>query len=447
MIYCQRLRSKVIYLPYKITIPLNLTLPLSSLENMPLFSTIYYDPAVTAAALQSLNGPRTFTHSNSSSNNNNFLNRNKNKSKLKNKIQKHSIHPKTSRSTHSKDNTNMQTLHPCGGGCGQRATVRPSVPWPGAAAAEDSLVPFFRGLLAPDCCDKDAACDSCDACSTTNKHCSGCGSGSGSGSGCSCSKCNSSRDQTTKSIAQHDLPPKPTPSAEYYKSIPKPSSPSQRESSFTPRFDLRELKDSYRLDGELPGVNQKDIDIEFTDSNTLSVKDYVEREYDDNVNDIHESTEMHDDTIDSENASTSSSSSSSSGPASPRFSGRYRQPTVEDGDDDDEGSSSTTTISNNNNTSDAEIGSRSAPEPEPSTADESKSSYHPAKKLKTTNNPSTSTKYWASERPMGKFHRTFTFSSPIDQDSVKASLVNGILTIVVPKESAVVRPKKIVIEV
>ena len=31
--------------------------------------------------------------------------------------------------------------------------------------------------------------------------------------------------------------------------------------TFSPSFDLRELKDSYRLDGEIPGVNQQDIDV------------------------------------------------------------------------------------------------------------------------------------------------------------------------------------------
>ncbi|KLJ11867.1 hypothetical protein EMPG_12960, partial [Blastomyces silverae] len=42
--------------------------------------------------------------------------------------------------------------------------------------------------------------------------------------------------------------------------------------TFAPRFDVRETKDAYHLDGELPGINQKDIDIEFTDSQTLVVK-------------------------------------------------------------------------------------------------------------------------------------------------------------------------------
>ncbi|KAL2867327.1 Hsp20/alpha crystallin family protein [Aspergillus lucknowensis] len=49
--------------------------------------------------------------------------------------------------------------------------------------------------------------------------------------------------------------------------------------SFSPRFDVRESNDSYHLDGELPGIPQKDIDIEFTDPQTLVIKGRSEREY------------------------------------------------------------------------------------------------------------------------------------------------------------------------
>lgn len=44
-----------------------------------------------------------------------------------------------------------------------------------------------------------------------------------------------------------------------------------------------------------------------------------------------------------------------------------------------------------------------------------------------------SPKYWVSERSVGEFHRAFTFPSLVDQNAVKASLKNGILSVVVPK--------------
>ena len=49
--------------------------------------------------------------------------------------------------------------------------------------------------------------------------------------------------------------------------------------SFAPKFDVREANDAYILDGELPGIDQKDVDIEFSDPQTLIVKGRCEREY------------------------------------------------------------------------------------------------------------------------------------------------------------------------
>ncbi|KAJ5480625.1 hypothetical protein N7530_006134 [Penicillium desertorum] len=49
--------------------------------------------------------------------------------------------------------------------------------------------------------------------------------------------------------------------------------------SFSPRFDIRESEEAYHFDGELPGIDQKDIDIEFSDPQTLVVKGRSERGY------------------------------------------------------------------------------------------------------------------------------------------------------------------------
>lgn len=50
--------------------------------------------------------------------------------------------------------------------------------------------------------------------------------------------------------------------------------------TWNPRFDVRENNDTYELDGELPGVNQEDINMEFTDPQTLVVNGNIKREYD-----------------------------------------------------------------------------------------------------------------------------------------------------------------------
>ncbi|KAJ5902077.1 hypothetical protein N7495_002605 [Penicillium taxi] len=130
--------------------------------------------------------------------------------------------------------------------------------------------------------------------------------------------------------------------------------------SFAPRFDVRESDDAYHLDGELPGIAQKDIDIEFADPQTLVVKGRVEREY------------------------TTS------------------EPPVEDKSDDQ---------------------------------------VEKTEKTSSKEKP----RFWASERSIGEFQRNFAFTTRVDQDNVKASLKNGILSITVPKQTASAT-KKITVE-
>ncbi|KAL4813119.1 Hsp20/alpha crystallin family protein [Aspergillus spinulosporus] len=43
-----------------------------------------------------------------------------------------------------------------------------------------------------------------------------------------------------------------------------------------PRFDVHESQDSYHLDGELPGVEKKDIDVTFDDHGTLQIQGHSE---------------------------------------------------------------------------------------------------------------------------------------------------------------------------
>lgn len=146
--------------------------------------------------------------------------------------------------------------------------------------------------------------------------------------------------------------------------------------AFTPKFDVKEDKDAYHLHGEFPGVEQKDINIEWTDNNILSIKGRHE-------------------TVKEEGQR-------------PQNSGF-----IEEDKDKKKGR-------------------------QPSVTDESEESTQVAKKggqevAKKDNNP---VKYWVSERSVGSFHRSFAFPQAIDQDHVKASLKDGILSIVVPKAKA-----------
>lgn len=155
--------------------------------------------------------------------------------------------------------------------------------------------------------------------------------------------------------------------------------------SFSPKFDVKENKDSYELHGEFPGIEQKDINIEWTDANTLTITgrhETVKEEGRKPQGFIEEGEANHE---------------------------HYHKPTVED-----ENAESSTQVAKK-------------PDQEVAKRDENE------------------TKFWVSERSVGEFHRTFSFPATIDQDGVKASLKNGILSIVVPKAKAA-QPRKINIE-
>ncbi|CAI7662531.1 unnamed protein product [Penicillium palitans] len=164
----------------------------------------------------------------------------------------------------------------------------------------------------------------------------------------------------------------------------KCSKPQARRPSFMPAFDVRELTHAYHLDGELPGVDQSNIEIEFTDPHTLVIKGHTDR-----------------DSINDDNHNDDASSSRSASPAG------WHQATVED--EDAESTSSADTAASN-------------------------TASHPIE----NDQPH----FWAKERSIGDFQRTFSFTARVDQDNVRASLKNGVLSVIVPKE-ATPTPKKI----
>lgn len=55
--------------------------------------------------------------------------------------------------------------------------------------------------------------------------------------------------------------------------------PGRAAASFNPKFDLRETENAYELHGELPGVERENVNIEFTDPQTIVVHGRVERSY------------------------------------------------------------------------------------------------------------------------------------------------------------------------
>jgi len=171
--------------------------------------------------------------------------------------------------------------------------------------------------------------------------------------------------------------------------------------TFTPKFDVKEEERSYELHGELPGIEQKDVEIEFTDAQTLSVRGKIEREY-------HTSN-------DNSNANAAVEGTPLSGSIEPTPSEtsaeRSHHATVADETED---------------STDGGAGT-----PTSAAADQTIQKATPASAPQQQKSPAA--RYWASERSYGSFARTFTFPERIDQDAVKASMKNGVLSVVVPK--------------
>ena len=147
------------------------------------------------------------------------------------------------------------------------------------------------------------------------------------------------------------------------------------QTTFMPKFDVRETNDAYNLEGELPGIQQKDLTIEFADEHTLTIKGRTEHTREEG------------------------------------------QPPAADGAKP----AATDAAPASENTEVAKVGSQEVARPQEST-------------------------YWVSERSVGEFARSFNFANRVDQDNVKASLKNGILSIVVPKLAKKDTSRRITVE-
>jgi len=166
--------------------------------------------------------------------------------------------------------------------------------------------------------------------------------------------------------------------------------------SFQPKFDVKENKDSYELHGELPGIDQKNISIEFTDPHTLSIRgrtEHVREEGQRPSGFIEGQAEQNQITEGGEKEG-------------------YHKPTVEDENANPDAAKSTEA---------SQEGGKLGEVTQQSQQQQPKSE---------------SSKYWLSERSVGEFARQFAFPTRVDQENVKASMKNGILSITVPKSAA-----------
>ncbi|KAI5309487.1 hypothetical protein KEM55_003136 [Ascosphaera atra] len=231
-----------------------------------------------------------------------------------------------------------------------------------------------------------------------------------------------------RAIAHSKSKSKPTATTEL--SLTRPSLPSTL-TSFTPKFDVREKDDAYYLDGEMPGVEQKDVDIEFVDEQTLQIKGFMNRVYEDTNVKEKESEKQNENENESEAEAEMTDGESDASSAAPSSRSRESSPyqaTVEDVDED--GNPKQT--------------KKSEKSEQPSSPSKAVTKETETKEVAKNEKPQW--KYWVSERSMGSFQRMFRFTEKVDQDNVRASLRNGVLSVVVPKEVKNVKRRKITIE-
>ncbi|KAL8730456.1 MAG: hypothetical protein Q9166_004094 [cf. Caloplaca sp. 2 TL-2023] len=182
---------------------------------------------------------------------------------------------------------------------------------------------------------------------------------------------------------------------------------------FTPRFDVREMGTAYHLDLELPGTNQEDINIEFVDANTLVIKGKTERA----------STQSNAVDVKGKGIEGASSPKTITADNASETSSNYHKATVED----------------------EYVDAGAEREGSATTATEGAPTLAATKATEVAAAPQQpQSRYWVSERSVGEFQRTFSFPGKVDQEAVKASLKNGILSIVVPKAAR--QERKIAIE-
>jgi len=160
-----------------------------------------------------------------------------------------------------------------------------------------------------------------------------------------------------------------------------PSRLTGRTANFVPKFDVKELPSHYELQGELAGIDQRDVTIEFTDPQTLSIRGKTERTYTEGTPPAG--------VIEAGKPTAAITEGQTTSPRS------HRQASVEDED---------------------------APASGVAVRD---------KEQQVTREPEEH--YWVSERSVGSFARSFSFPGRVDQDGVTASMKNGILSVIVPK--------------
>jgi len=168
---------------------------------------------------------------------------------------------------------------------------------------------------------------------------------------------------------------------------------------------VRETDAAYELYGELPGASRENINIEFTEPQTIVISGKVERR----------AIPVAVPTVPQIEAVSEPAVVEEERPRSPY------QATVEDTDDEE-----FETVSNVSSLSSRRSSRTVEPEKEKEVE---------AQKQEEAQQEEEQGRYLLQERSVGEFLRTFNLPARVDCDAVSASLENGILTVIVPKQA------------
>lgn len=153
--------------------------------------------------------------------------------------------------------------------------------------------------------------------------------------------------------------------------------------TLAPKFDIKETEKEFILEGELPGVEKKDISLDFVDDNTLVLKTRTERVREEG--------------------------------AKPQEQAQIKDSAKTETEQD-------TQMSGANNEA------TKPTEDKPTNGDTTVATTNQNKEV-----AKPTTQYHLSERSVGTFQRAFSLPGELKHDEVKASLKNGVLTVTVPK--------------
>lgn len=163
---------------------------------------------------------------------------------------------------------------------------------------------------------------------------------------------------------------------------------SRRREALAPDFDVRETASAFYLEGELPGIGDRDaVRLDWIDRRTLSVEATIEK-----VDLEVEWGLLRPIRVGSVGLSSSSSSSTSSAASTSSASDHGEDMAVDEEHDEDAGGKGI--------------------EAQPSKPE---------------------VREWLSERRTGHYQRTFTFPTDVDASAIRARLGQGLLRVLVPK--------------